>query len=273
MAACVCSTLPAAVQAFDAVAPFFDSRFGGWKSVAAQRMAVRAELLKSFALGASLLELGGGTGEDALFLAERGYRVHLTDGSPAMIQRAQQKLVSAGLEQAVSLQCLAIEDLSKLEGATFDGCFSNFAAFNCVEDFGVPARALARILAPQALALFVIFGPCCPGEILTLLLRGEGRRAFRRLSRHRVAARVGGHSFTVSYPSPRAFARSFAPWFSLRHIKGIGVFVPPSAAEPWITRHPRLLACMQRLDRLVSSALALLGDHIVVTLERTEVPA
>ena len=36
---------PSAI-AFDAVAPTFDSRFGAWQSVAAQRRAVRAELLR-----------------------------------------------------------------------------------------------------------------------------------------------------------------------------------------------------------------------------------
>ncbi len=262
-----------AVQAFDALAPLFDVRFGAWKSVAAQRAAVRAELLAAFNPGASLLELGGGTGEDALYLAEHGFRVHLTDGSSAMINRAREKVLSARCEDRVTLQCLAIEALSALpDGAAFDGCFSNFAAFNCVEDCSVPARALARVLAPGALALFVIFGPCCPGEMLTLLLRGEGSRAFRRLSRRGVAARAGGHSFTVFYPTPGAFARSFAPWLRIRHVKGAGIFVPPSSAEPWISEHPRLLTLMQRLDRATSSPLALLGDHVMVTLERTGAP-
>jgi hypothetical protein len=75
----------------------------------------------------------------------------------------------------------------------------------------------------------------------------------------------------VSYPAPAAFARCFAPWFALRRVKGVGIFVPPSSAEPWISEHPRLLALMERLDVLVSSPLAFLGDHVLVTLERTEV--
>ncbi len=266
--------MSASILAFDAIAPVFDERFGGWKSVAAQRAAVRAELTKAFAPGAQLLELGGGTGEDAIFLAQRGYRVHLTDGSPAMIRRAQEKIVTARCGDRISVECLAIEDLPRLgDIPAFDGCFSNFAAFNCVAPDRVPAHALARILRPGALAMFVIFGPFCPGEIVTLLVRGEGSRAFRRLSRRNVPARLGGRSFEVSYPAPKAFARSFAPWFTLRGRRGIGVFVTPSSAEPWISRHPRLLAWMESLDRFASSPLALLGDHILVTLERTEVAA
>ncbi|HEV7586764.1 MAG TPA: hypothetical protein VGO40_01445, partial [Longimicrobium sp.] len=71
-------TLPPAAAAFDAVAPAFDERFGAWLSVAAQRRAVRRELLRAFPAGASVLELGGGTGEDAAWLADQGRRVLLT---------------------------------------------------------------------------------------------------------------------------------------------------------------------------------------------------
>src|SRR5205814_2762020 len=72
-----------AICAFDALAPVFDARFGEWRSVAAQRNAVRRALLDAFPEGASLLELGGGTGEGALFLAACGRRVLTTDGAPA----------------------------------------------------------------------------------------------------------------------------------------------------------------------------------------------
>jgi ubiquinone/menaquinone biosynthesis C-methylase UbiE len=86
---------PAAI-AFDAIAPIFDSRFGAWLSVAAQRRAVRAALIREFQAARRILELGGGTGEDASFLAERGYDVLLTDPSPAMVGVASTKLEPLG---------------------------------------------------------------------------------------------------------------------------------------------------------------------------------
>ena len=88
------TTLSPAARAFDAVAPDFDARFRPWLSVAAQRRAVRTVLLREFAQGAKIIEVGGGTGEDAAFLAERGYQVLLTDSSPAMVSIARRKLLS-----------------------------------------------------------------------------------------------------------------------------------------------------------------------------------
>jgi SAM-dependent methyltransferase len=267
---------PPAVQAFDALASRFDERFGPWKSVAAQRAAVRRELLGRFARGASLLELGGGTGEDALFLAENGRRVHLTDGSPAMVACASEKVRRSPSGGAVTVERVALEELGALadrrEAAgepPFEGCYSNFAAFNCVDELREPARALARLLAPGAAALLVVFGPFSPGEVVSLLLRGDPKGAFRRFARRAVPARVGGHTFTVTYHTPAAIARAFAPWFALTRRVGIGVFVPPSSAEPWISGRPRLLSVLERLDAAAARPLALLGDHVLVTLERT----
>ncbi|MGZ5426963.1 MAG: methyltransferase domain-containing protein, partial [Thermoanaerobaculia bacterium] len=128
--------LSPAVRAFDALAPVFDERFGEWKSVAAQRRAVRRQLLATFEEGASLIELGGGTGEDALFLAERGRRVLVTDGAAAMVAIAAEKARAAGLVDLVAAERVSLEELDTWaaahKGTTFDGAFSNFASLNCV---------------------------------------------------------------------------------------------------------------------------------------------
>src|ERR1700690_2444115 len=129
---------PAAI-AFDAVAPTFDSRFGGWHSVTAQRGAVRAELLRVFPKGGRILELGGGTGVDATFLAERGFEMFLTDPSPTMVELAKAKLAPLGSAAEIAageeMEEFAENHLAE-GGAQFDGAFSNFAPLNCVADLG-----------------------------------------------------------------------------------------------------------------------------------------
>ena len=269
--------LPPAARAFDAVAARFDERFGGWMSVAAQRRAVRRELLRAFAPGARVLEIGGGTGEDASFLADAGRAVLLTDPSPSMVAVASQKIsgraapASARVWAAEQMPALAAERAAAGE-PPLDGAFSNFAALNCVADLRPVAAGLARMLRPGAPALLVLFGPLPPGEVLVEAIRGDRRAAFRRLARGDVPARLGGRAFTVRYHRPRAVRAAFAPWFRPVRTRGIGVFVPPSAAEPWISRHPRLLAALEALDRIAEVPLALLGDHVLYHLVRTDVP-
>jgi len=266
---------PAAV-AFDAIAPTFDSRFGAWLSVAAQRRAVRTALMRQFPPGGKLLELGGGTGEDATFLSHHGYDVFLTDPSPAMVEIAASKLEPLGARAQVA----AGEDLEEFAeqylaagGGRFDGTFSNFAPLNCVADLSPVARGLARLMKPGAPAMLVLFGTLCPGEMVTEVLRRRPHLALRRLKVGQAPARLAKREFHVIYHRRQALIRAFAPWFVLEKRIGIGVAVPPSAAEPWISQHPHLLGLMEAFDRSFAGPLAMLGDHVLYQFRRTEAPS
>jgi SAM-dependent methyltransferase len=265
-------TLRPAALAFDAIATAFDPRFGAWRSVAAQRRAVRKALLRVFHKGGYIFELGGGTGEDAAFMAEHGYDVFLTDPSPAMAALAQSKLSGFDARAAVAageeMEDFAAHHLSA-GGALFDGAFSNFAPLNCIVDLRPVAHGLAQLLKPGAPAMLVVFGTLCPGEILTEILHHRLNRAFRRCKRGELMARLGKCEFPIVYHRPAAIGRAFAPWFRLEKRIGIGVTVPPSGAEPWISEHQRLLRVMESIDRVLARPLALLGDHVLYQFRRT----
>jgi SAM-dependent methyltransferase len=267
------SALSPALQAFDAVAARFDTRFGAWRSVAAQRREVRSALAQAFPRGSRVLEVGGGTGEDARWLAARGREVLLTDGAPAMVRIAREKLRSQRGPLPLVVAAERLGDLARDRSAAgippFDGAFSNFAALNCVQAIGGFAGGLARLLRPGAPALLVLFGTMCPGELVVQLARGDVRAALRRRERGPVAARLGGRDFTVRYHSAAELRRAMSPWFRLRRRVGIGVFVPPSAAEPWISQHPALVRALETCDRVAARALAPLGDHVLYWFERT----
>ncbi len=265
---------PAAL-AFDAIAPVFDSRFGNWRSVAAQRRAVRTALLRAFPTRGRILELGGGTGEDAVFLAELGFDIMLTDPSPAMVAQAKAKLAPLGARAEIvageEMEHFAASYLSA-HGAMFDGAFSNFAPLNCVAALEPVARGLARLLKPGAPAMLVLFGTFCPGEMVTEVLRGRPHLALRRCTRGETPARLAKREFHIIYHRRAAMLRAFAPWFVLEKRMGIGVAVPPSAAEPWISRQPRLLAAMERFDQVLARPLASLADHVLYQFRRTNAP-
>jgi SAM-dependent methyltransferase len=274
--ACTMMTpLRPAALAFDAMAPAFDSRFGAWHSVAAQRRAVRTALLRTFPEGGRILELGGGTGDDATFLAERGFDLFLTDPSPAMVALAKSKLAPLGGRAEIA----AGEEMEKFAaahlsagGELFDGAFSNFAPLNCVADLRPVAQGLARLLKPGAPAMLVLFGTFCPGEMAVEVLRGRPHLALRRCKGGETPARLAKREFHVVYHRRAVMLRAFAPWFVLEKRLGIGVTVPPSAAEPWISQWPRLLAAMETLDRGLARPLAMLGDHVLYQFRRTTTP-
>lgn len=270
------TALRPAALAFDAIAAAFDERFGAWNSVAAQRRAVRSALLMAFPEHGRILEIGGGTGADAMFLAQRGLEVFLTDPSPAMVAVAEKKLRPLGgkaaLAAAEEMDSFA-EEYFATDGRLFDGCFSNFAALNCVADVRPLAGNLARLLKPGAPAALVFFGTFCPGEMITEVLRGRPRFALRRCWRREAPARLAGREFRVIYHRRADLIREFSPWFTLEGRLGIGVTVPPSAAEPWISEHPHLLAAMESLDHQLARPLAALADHVLYSFRRTDAPS
>jgi hypothetical protein len=259
--------VPAAALAFDAIAEQFDARFAPWRSVAAQRRAVRSALASAFPPGARLIEIGGGTGDDALWLAERGREVLMTDASPAMVRVAQAKFAGRGRPAAAVAAAESLEALVAL--GPFDGAYSNFAGLNCVADLSGFARGLARLVASGKPVMLVMFGTCCPGEMIVEGLRGRPRNMFRRFRRGEVPARLGGREFAVRYHRRAELSAALSPWFELEDRRGIGVFVPPSAAEPWISRHPRALSALEALDRALTRPLAALGDHVLYRFLRT----
>ena len=262
--------LAAAAAAFDAIAADFDCRFAGWRSVEMQRSAVRRALARAFPKGSRLIEIGGGTGEDALWLCGREREVMMTDASPAMVAAASIK--SEGKFRTATF---AAEDFGKLADQLcserpFDGAYSVFAGLNCVSELSDFASELARVLKTGAPLLLVLFGTFCPGEMIVETVRARPQSALRRFRRGNVPARLGTRQFSVRYHRQRDLARMFAPWFLLESKEGIGVFVPPSAAEPWISNHPKLLNVLGMLDRLFARKLALFGDHILYRFVRTD---
>jgi len=259
---------------FDAIADRYDEIFTSSKVGRAQRASVWKELENAFRPGQCVLEIGCGTGVDACFLAERGVTVFACDKSPRMVAVTTRRVEDGGQSSFVHPHLLAAEDLASLRrGTAFDGAFSNFGVLNCVEDLGGLARNLTGLLRPGATALLCWMGPRCLWEMAWYIAQGKPGKAFRRLRRRGVTARIDdGASVQVNYPSVRSIVRVFQPEFRLKSVKGIGISVPPSYVEPWVHKFPRLLLWGLRADSLMARCpgIRLLADHILLEFERVE---
>ena len=264
-----------AAAVFDALAGGYDAGFTATSLGRLHREAVWRRLDARFPPGARVLELGCGTGEDAVHLAGRGVNVLATDGAPAMVDAARRKAREQGVEDRLAFGVMTLESFAAAgadestpidrEGP-FDGAFSNFGALNCVDELAPVARALAARLRPGAPAVLTLMGPTCPWEWLWFLARGRPGSAFRRL-------RPGGarwRGVTVRYPGIGAAKKAFAPWFRPLHVSAVGALVPPPYAEAWARRHERTVAQLNGWERRMEDRFPLpwLADHYVLELER-----
>lgn len=274
---------------FDAAASDYDSDFTKTQLARWLREAVWQTLSETFAPGDHVLELGCGTGEDAVWLAQRGVHVTATDASLSMLDIARRKAITACVSgmiafAAMDLSAMPATDHRSLitnhrspdlrtgeSGPPFTGAFSNFGPLNCLADRRPLADALARWIEPGGALVLVVMGPTCPWEIGWHLLHGKPRTAFRRFGSG-VEANVaeGGATIPVWYPSPRTLAQEFAAGFSVQQLMGIGSVLPPSYLSHLVDRQPALFGKLAKLDRHIRAMwpATWLNDHYLMVLRR-----
>jgi SAM-dependent methyltransferase len=261
----------AASCAFGLIAERYDDAFTRTTIGRAQRRVVWAAMERVFSSGDQVLELNCGTGEDALFLGRSGVCVTACDASAEMIAVARRRKSLEAPGAPVEFQVLANESLGELpsEGA-FDGVLSNFSGLNCVSDLRDVAANLGKRIRPEGQALLCMSTRICLWEMGWYLARGDAMKAFRRV-RGRTLARLEGVAVPVWYRTLRQVRDAFHPWFALRSVQAVGLFVPPSYLEPWAQSHPRLVGFLARMDRIVARwpALRGTGDHVLLEFVRT----
>jgi SAM-dependent methyltransferase len=262
---------PAAGRAFDALAGRYDEIFTRTLVGRLQRQTVWNALESTFRAGESILELNCGTGEDALFLAGRGMKVLAGDASPRMIAVAWERKAREMPGADARFQVLPSEMLSSLRPEKpFDGVLSNFSGLNCVADLRSVAAELGTLVKRGGRALLCLSTRVCLWELAWYLAHGQPRKALRRVG-GRSVARVEGVDVEVHYPTVGAVRRAFAPEFRLRGMRAVGLFIPPSYAESWASRHRAALRVFEKLDRRLGGLpiLSRLGDHVLFDFERS----
>src|SRR5260221_6978255 len=103
-----------------------------------------------FKPGDHVIELGCGTGEDAIWLAKRGVHVLATDGSPAMIAETARKAQAEGVESMIETRLLDLTNATNwnLPEQDFNGGYSNYGALNCVGDWTAIGTQLTQAIQP-----------------------------------------------------------------------------------------------------------------------------
>jgi ubiquinone/menaquinone biosynthesis C-methylase UbiE len=257
--------------AFDSVAADYDGPRGNNASIQDMREEMWHWLDAAFVRPGRLLDLGCGTGLDAVRMAQRGHRVTAADWSPQMVDRTRERAASAGLSARIDALHVGAHELERIdEPASFEGAYSNLGPLNCVPDLTPVSRECARLLKPRGRLVFTVIGRICPWEMLHYAKQGRWERVAVRFARG--AAPVGMNQRTIwtRYYTPGSLYRAFAGHFTLEHHRGICVFAPP----PYLTwvrdRHPDAYRRLWRLDRRLGGwpLLRAMGDHFLIVMRK-----
>ena len=263
------------MTAFDPIAPIYDREFTHSLAGILQRQAVRKYLDRSVARAPSLrvLELGCGTGEDAIFLADAGHHVLAVDISEQMIRVARAKAERLTLKGRVRFEVMDMRQLDAyiLEGP-FDLIYSNFGALNCIDHQEIKTllTSLQGLLTPNGRIVAVLMPSFCLWESAYFILKAKWQEVFRRMKRQGIVASLGTSGITTWYYAPRLVRRYGRPHLVKVRTRPVGFFLPPSYLNPYFRKRRRLLNFLSEAERLVSGVSLLSGasDHYIIEWKR-----
>ena len=258
-------------DAFDSVSADYDGDRGNNDLIQDMRAEMWRWLDATFPKPSRLIDLGCGTGLDAVRLAHAGHRVTATDWSAKMVERTAERAASEGVAERVRALAIGAHELERLEGdGSYDGAYSDLGPLNCVPDLAGVARECARLLRPGGSLVFTVIGRVCPWEIAHYLKRGRLARAAVRFARGAVPVGMNKRTIWTRYYGPREFYRPFRREFALEHFRGLCVFVPPPYLRWLLDRHPKWHARLWSVDRHVAGwpVLRGIGDHFLIVMKK-----
>jgi ubiquinone/menaquinone biosynthesis C-methylase UbiE len=260
-------------NAFGKQAPVFDQRYGPDKIVQYKRKRVRDHVEQLIKPGSAILELNAGTGEDAVYFAQQGHRIHATDLSAGMLEILTQKVAEQGLSGQVTHEFCSYTSLESLyQKGPYDYLFSNFAGLNCTGSIEKVLSSFAMLVKPGGYVTLVILPRFCLWETL-MLFRGKFRTAFRRWTGKKGAmAKVEGMPFRCWYYNPATIIRALQKDFDKVAIEGLCTVVPPSYLEQFADKHPRWFKRLTSWEQQLKSTWPWrsIGDYYIISLQRKQ---
>jgi ubiquinone/menaquinone biosynthesis C-methylase UbiE len=257
--------------AFDSVAADYDGARGNNDLIQDMRAQMWQWLDATFTPGDRVIDLGCGTGLDAVRMAQSGYRVTATDWSPQMVARTRDRAGRAKLTDRILTVTVGAHELSRLEGiGLYQGAYSNLGPLNCVPDLRVVSRECARLLEPAGKLVFTVIGRLCPWEIVHYGRQGRWSRVKVRFARSLMPVSMSKRTIWTRYYGPREFYHAFQREFELTHYRGLCVFAPPPYLTGVRDKHPQLYEKLWRLDRRVAGwpLIREMGDHFLIVMKK-----
>ena len=232
----------------------------------------RDVLRATFPAGSHLVELGCGTGTEALALAKQGCRVFALDISPNMIERARAKARAAGLADRATFVVGRTADVAELvrpsTPSSYDGAYANFS-LTFEEDLRSLGASLAAILRPGAFFVCTLPNRLVLSEVLVYGALLRFRHVLWRFATP-LRKEVHGVMLEIHAYSPWQIREAFDPWFELRRTMGVPVFVPPVYLHPQYRRLGDARRVLEGLDARLAGRFPWnrLGEHTLFVFRR-----
>ncbi len=260
-------------DAFDRSAPEYDEHFTHQAVPILLRELVWRECDKVFPTKGRLLDLGCGTGEDAVYFSQRGLKVTGIDASDQMVKEASRKFRRMRMSKdEAEVSALPLSRLGELAGEPWDAALANFGVINCLTETDLERFAvdLHLKLAPGAPFVCVPMGRAHLLTEVDRLRKGQVGRVLERVRTPSMHVPIQGVEVPVRYWTAKELAGALHPRFVLHRTRAVGMLVPPPHLSNLYRRYRRLFLAAEKLEEKMGHLPLLneLGDHNVLIFKR-----
>ena len=220
--------------------------------------------------GGALLDIGCGTGEEALTLAQEGYAVLGIDISNKMIWQAQAKAAGNEIRRGLLFHKLPAGKLATLdERGPFQAASSSLGTLNTEPDLAGVAAGLHELLEPGAPFVAMVMSRHCLFEIWHNIRRFKAGETMARGGEWE-PGRAGASSVTapVRFYQPAEFATHFEPHFTVEQVMACPLWLPPLNLQKLYNEQPERFTRLEQRDRAMRTwtGFRAWGDHFLMVL-------
>lgn len=229
------------------------------------RPAFQNILMQSIQHGNKILDLGCGTGEDALFLAKKGFSVTGVDISQKMIEIAEKKAVTKDYNENLQFFCSDMEIFIIENTNKFDVIFSNFNAVNYVRDLNSFSANASTALNENGKLIFTVLNKISASEVFYNFVRLNLKRSWKAIFNRKELLLTDLNTFF-----PGIFSNFFKNHFYVKRITGIGIFIPPHNLTGMYNKLSFVLPLLFRLEKLTASVFPFycFSDHYIIEMQK-----
>jgi deazaflavin-dependent oxidoreductase (nitroreductase family) len=220
-----------------------------------------------------LLEVGCGTGVEAITISSHVAHILATDISRSMVDLLEIKIRAKGLSGKITPLRLAASDISNARdsfvGRRLSLAYSFNGALNCepkVEGF---AAQLAGLLEDDGIFICSVRNTICLPEILSHAAALQFDRMNPRKKQPTMVS-VGGRDIPSRYYSPGTFARLFRQHFKVKEVIALPGVLPPAYLNEYYLKLRNVTSAFERLDLALSGTFPVnrFGDQTLFVFQK-----
>jgi deazaflavin-dependent oxidoreductase (nitroreductase family) len=222
-----------------------------------------------------LLEIGCGTGAEALEVSKKVQGLVALDVSQGMIDLLSAKVKAKHREGKVIPLKLAASELPRAKeffgGHKIRVAYSFNGALNCEPRIHRFVSQLSDVLEPRGIFVCSIRNTLCLTEAISHALALQFDRMSPR--KHQpVMVSVGGRDIPSAYYPPGTFSDFFKPRFKVKEVIALPGLLPPAYLNDYYLRLRRFTSVLERLDSALSGRFPLsrFGDQTLFVFENSK---